>query len=744
MTVNKLLLPVAVLGLLLSLAAAQQNPWYPCFASHLDSESSASRTHDTDVAHNSITNRYMVVYIDTYINEGNQYPNTSVMAQLMDWNGAKVGPVRTIFGMEQSANYKRIPRVIYHEGIQKFLVTFEYDFVGDLSDFDILGQLTDNNGVPLGDPFAISGSDGNEEHLDLIYAHEIRSFALAFELLSTFSTGGVDYTTRNIMLEIFNSKFNSTDTTSSAYLNIGIVNADDGEPTLCFDSKRNQFLVAWVYKYTTTAGTPRQVIVGSLVNQTGHVVPLQNNAAIAILASYRDTKTGEPLDSIQPDCVYNTMMDSYFLGFGVEYDDGTIKAYGLGLSASNLFSSDAALVYMGTPYPQDSEIQLAYSPHTSEIIGVMESGYPRNGSYTIQMVNIQATSATDFVRSESIQLNDINAANSNISEYGPRIAYNSLEKYKFLVSWSHSSVETPSGSITTSSPTTSPVLTTAESTTAAPATSADATTADGTTAAGTTAAGTTAAETTAAGTTADGTTAAGTTAAETTGAPATSSVETTGQTPATSNAETTGQTPVTPATSNAETTGQTPATPATSNAETTGQTPAEPATSNAETTGQTIAAPATTSQDPARSAKMGIARSVEDIGDIQLHFEVSRVRHEKREFVQRTVSESVLSTVRRQTSADDTQIETRLICTNSTRDNDPGHVEDDDDDDDDEGDGNRKGKIAAGILVPLFVIAAIVGAVIAFRVIRKRRAAKNRYAYQGDENSEDINLANFS
>lgn len=108
------------------------------------------------VAHNWLNDEYLIVWEDRQ--SGTDY---DIFAQLVDGEtGLRIGSNFSISSVIDRD--ERVPRVIYNDLEDDYLVVWDEESVG--GDTDIIGQILDGDGTPIGGPFVICDYSGDQQY----------------------------------------------------------------------------------------------------------------------------------------------------------------------------------------------------------------------------------------------------------------------------------------------------------------------------------------------------------------------------------------------------------------------------------------------------------------------------------------------------------------------------------------------------------------------------------------------------
>lgn len=178
-----------------------------------------------DLAYNSITNQFLVVWQDDRIVPG----DNDIYAQLVNADRTLSG---ANFPISNPSTNQLLPVIAYNTTNNQYLVVWQDDR-NSASDADIYGQVIDGNGSINGANFAISTAGADQDYPDIAYASSANRFLVVWEQSN----------------DIYGRLVNANRTFAGPEFHIASSSGSLSNPTVSYNLQSDQFMVVWSDSY---------------------------------------------------------------------------------------------------------------------------------------------------------------------------------------------------------------------------------------------------------------------------------------------------------------------------------------------------------------------------------------------------------------------------------------------------------------------------------------------------------------
>ena len=178
------------------------------------------------VAYNSVSDEYLIVWEDR--RSGTDY---DIFAQLLDGDGGFIlanFAVSSVIGRDE-----RAPRVVYNDVVDDYLVVWDEESAS--GDTDIMGQILDGDGTPIGSAFVICDYSGNQQ-----------SPAVAFNSTSDeYLIVWMDFRYYSFESDVFGQVIDKNGALVGGDFDVNADSGDQDFPAVAYNPDRDTYLVVW-------------------------------------------------------------------------------------------------------------------------------------------------------------------------------------------------------------------------------------------------------------------------------------------------------------------------------------------------------------------------------------------------------------------------------------------------------------------------------------------------------------------
>ena len=199
------------------------------------SEYSVSEKHP-DLAYSRVNNQYLLAF--EFEDAAN---DNDIVGWLLNSDGTHVGS--SAFYIGGFTVNELAPSLAYNSTDNQYLATFRYDYSGNGTDFDIVGQRLSSSGAKAGSAFFVNFSARSENNPDIIYNSTNNEYFVAFDL-DLFGDG-----TYNIVL---GRRVSALGGTIGSFIIIGSYTYSAFNPDMAHNTSANEYLAVMEYDYGDT------------------------------------------------------------------------------------------------------------------------------------------------------------------------------------------------------------------------------------------------------------------------------------------------------------------------------------------------------------------------------------------------------------------------------------------------------------------------------------------------------------
>lgn len=306
-----------------------------------------------DVAYNSVANEYLVVWEHDYNGDGSDW---DVVGQRVTAGGALAGSTFFVGGY---VNHEYKPRVAYNSVANNYLAVWEFDYNGDGSDYDVLGQLVRANGTLSGTAFFVGGFSNRHE-----FKPQLAYNSAANEYLATWeydtSGDGSDF-------DIAGQRISDSGAKAGSAYYISSLVGHEYKPHLAYNSASNEYLAVFEFDYSGDGSD--YDCIGRRVAASG--VPIGDVFFVG----------GFYHHEYRPQIAYNGTVNGYLVIWEYDfYGDGSDwDVVGQRLAASGQRQGKAYFI-SGLVNRNELKPHLVYNPAVNEYLAVWEYDFYGDGS----------------------------------------------------------------------------------------------------------------------------------------------------------------------------------------------------------------------------------------------------------------------------------------------------------------------------------------------------------------------------
>ncbi|MCP4423367.1 MAG: choice-of-anchor D domain-containing protein, partial [Chloroflexi bacterium] len=188
------------------------------------------------IAYNSAANNYLVVWEYDYNGDGSDY---DILGQQILADGSLSGSAILISGFIDRHELK--PQLAYNSDDNEYLAVFELDYYGDASDYDAIGQRITASGTLAGETFFVGGFYNHERNPQIAYNGAINGYLVVWEYDFYGDSSDWDIVGQRLA--------NGGNKQGKAYFISGTVGRDELKPHLVYNASANEYLAVWEYDY---------------------------------------------------------------------------------------------------------------------------------------------------------------------------------------------------------------------------------------------------------------------------------------------------------------------------------------------------------------------------------------------------------------------------------------------------------------------------------------------------------------
>jgi hypothetical protein len=240
---------------------------------------------EPDVAYNSASNEYLVVWADVR----NGYSNLDVYGQRVSSSGALLGseiPISTASG------YQAYPAVAYNSISDEYLVVWD-DARSGYSNANVYGQRVSSSGALLGSEFPISTASGAQDYPAVAYNSTDNQYLVVWE----------DERAGSSNEDIYGQRVSSSGALLGSNFPISTASGRQAQTEVAYNSTSNEYMVVW---HDQRNGSSDFDIYGQRVSSSG-----------VLLDSEFPISTASRVQAI-PAVAYNSTSNEYLF---VWYDE---------------------------------------------------------------------------------------------------------------------------------------------------------------------------------------------------------------------------------------------------------------------------------------------------------------------------------------------------------------------------------------------------------------------------------------
>ncbi len=305
------------------------------------------------VAHNTTANEYLVVWEYDANGDGSNY---DIRAARVQADGTVITPILVVAGWSY---HDRRPDVAYNSEADEYLVVWEYDYYGDDSDYDIVGQRVSASGTLFGGTFFVGGYVRDECKPRLAYNSTANDYLVVWEY---------DYDDGEISsYMIFGQLVPADGVFSRNAFPVGYFIYDELKPQLAYNSAGNEYLV--VFEFDLNGNGSNYIILGQRVQADG---TLSEGYIVVSSLIY---------DELKPQLAYNSAGDEYLVVFEFDYngDGSDYDCIGQRVTAAGALTGGAFFVG-GWINRHELRPQIAYNGAANGYLVIWEYDFYGDGS----------------------------------------------------------------------------------------------------------------------------------------------------------------------------------------------------------------------------------------------------------------------------------------------------------------------------------------------------------------------------
>jgi len=306
------------------------------------------------VAHNTTANEYLVVWEYDANGDGSNY---DIRAARVQADGTVIIPTLVVAGWSY---HDRRPDVAYNSAADEYLVVWEYDYYGNDSDYDIVGQRVSASGTLLGGTFFVGGYVRDECKPRLAYNSTANDYLVVWEY---------DYYDGNVSSYMIWGQLVQADGSLSGddFFVGGFLLYDELKPQLAYNSAGNEYLV--VFEFDPNGNGSNYIILGQRVQADG---TLSGDYIVVSSLIY---------DELKPQLAYNSAEDEYLVVFEFDYNgnDTDYDCIGRRITASGAPAGGAFFVG-GWINRHELRPQIAYNGAANGYLVIWEYDFYGDGS----------------------------------------------------------------------------------------------------------------------------------------------------------------------------------------------------------------------------------------------------------------------------------------------------------------------------------------------------------------------------
>jgi hypothetical protein len=178
------------------------------------------------VAHNWLSDEYLIVWEDR--RSGTDY---DIYAQLVD--GATGSLIGTNFLISGVGYDERAPKVIYNDLEDDYLVVWDEETVS--GDTDIMGQILDGDGTPIGGPFVICGDSSDQQYPAVAFNSTYNEYLIVW----------MDFRYPASASDVFGQIVDETGALIGSDFEVNADSGDQDFPALAYNPDTDTYLVVW-------------------------------------------------------------------------------------------------------------------------------------------------------------------------------------------------------------------------------------------------------------------------------------------------------------------------------------------------------------------------------------------------------------------------------------------------------------------------------------------------------------------